>query len=376
MYFKDLIGQKALGADLRAMVQRNRMPHAMLILGSTGSGTLPLALAWIRYLICEQVSEQDACGKCAHCRKMDKLIHPDVHFSFPVVGTNTHSDHFIHQWRDAVLENPYLTLHQFLQLIGAENKQGNINKEACLSISRKLHLKSFESTKRVLLMWRPEFLGNEGNRLLKLIEEPPPNTFFVLVAENPQLILNTILSRCQLVKTTPLKEEEVQEALKKRYPELKGGATMARLANGDFTEALRLATGIENDFAALYLDWLRKAYKGNGQEMVSWVNQFARLGRENQKQFFLYGLHFIRELLAAKVLDDSHARLNEKELKAASSLKELLELEQLEAIMRLIDQSSFGIERNANPKILMLDASIQLHQIIRRRQPEPSLGDD
>ncbi|RMG84042.1 MAG: hypothetical protein D6714_08740, partial [Bacteroidetes bacterium] len=214
MLFNDVLGQQAAKDSLRQMAMSDRVAHALLFAGPGGSGSLSLALAFAQYLLCARPTPTDACGQCPHCLKAAKLIHPDIHFSFPTIGTNVKSDHFLPQWRQAMATNPYLSLNDWLQKIGAENKQGNINKEECLNIIRKMSLKTFESPRKVLIIWRPEFLGKEGNRLLKLIEEPPENTHFILVAEQPDQILNTILSRCQLFKIPALTDSDIVAGLR------------------------------------------------------------------------------------------------------------------------------------------------------------------
>jgi DNA polymerase-3 subunit delta' len=272
-------------------------------------------------------------------------------------------------------ENPYLEINDWLQRIGAENKQGNINKEECLNIIKKLSLKTFESPYKVLVMWLPEYLGKEGNRLLKLIEEPPENTVFILVAEQQELILNTILSRCQLVQVPPMDDASLIAGLVARGAASETNAqAIAQLVDGNFNEALALARQEESDHAGLLLDWLRKCYRGQGVDMVDWVENFAGLGRENQKHFLRYGLHFLRELTLMKVMRDQPAfqgkfRLPAKELETAQRLVGVVELDQLELLAQLLTDASYYVERNANPKILFLDVSIQMNQIFKRRQP-------
>ena len=223
------------------MVDGNRIPHALLFLGSAGCGKLALALAFAQYLVCRNKKDGEACGKCPHCIKAGKLVHPDIHFSFPTVGTNVKSDELLKEWRKALEENPYLDINQWMQQIGAENKQANINKEECLNIIRKLSLKTFEGNHKVMIIWLPEFLGKEGNRLLKIIEEPPENTNFILVAENSDLILNTILSRCQIVKINQLSDEEVVEGLKlKKEISEEKAQSLSHLVDGDLNEAMKL----------------------------------------------------------------------------------------------------------------------------------------
>jgi len=293
-------------------------------------------------------------------------VHPDLHFSFPTVGANVISDHHIADWRAALAENPYLDVNQWLQRIGAENKQGNINKEECVSIIKKLSLKAFEGRYKILVMWLPEYLGKEGNRLLKLIEEPPDDTLIILVAENQELILNTILSRCQLVKVNRLNDEEVEEGLVRLKKLAQDKArSIAHLAAGDFNEALNIAAQPLKDNSNLFLDWLRKCYQGNGVEMAAWTETFADLGRENQKQFLQYALHFMREYMLLKTTGNDQVRLLPEELKTAQNLSKIIGFGQIERITKLFNDCSFYIERNANQKLLFLDASIQLNKILR-----------
>jgi DNA polymerase-3 subunit delta' len=353
------------------MVDSDRLPHAILLLGPPGSAKLALALALAVYLLCERRPGEDACGECRACRKSARCIHPDLHFSFPTVGANVVSDAFLPQWRAALAENPYLDLNDWLRRIGAENRQGNINKEECLGIIRKLSLKTFESDHKVLLMWMPELLGKEGNRLLKIIEEPPPGTLFLLVAEDTEPILSTILSRCRLIKVPPFNDEELREGLARRFSDLDEARArqIAFIADGDFNEALLLALRAENENAGQLLDWLRKCYRGNGVDLVKWVDDIAGIGREAQKNFLHYGLHFLRELLTLRLRGEGEARLRPAEMKSAQDLANMLNLEQMEALARLFNDCAYHVERNANPKILFLDASLNIHYIFKNHIP-------
>lgn len=366
MLFKNVIGQQTAKAQLRRMAESGRIPHALMLLGMPGSGDLALALAFAQYVLCENRSNVDACSTCSSCLKAGRLIHPDLHFSFPTVGANVTSDTLLTDWRAALAENPYLDVNQWLQRIGAENKQGNINKEECVNIIRKLNLKTFEGRYKILILWLPEYLGKEGNRLLKLIEEPPENTLLILVAQNQELILNTILSRCQLVKVSRLSDEEVEEGLStlKEIP-LEQARPIAQLADGDFNEALKIAAQPSRDNSKVFLDWMRKCYLGNGVEMANWVENFTGLGRENQKQFLQYALHFMREYMILKTTGNLRVRLLEDELKTAQNLSKIIHFGQIERIVRLFGECAYFIERNANQKLLFLDASIQINKILR-----------
>lgn len=370
MIFNDIIGQHRTKKFLLQLAHSERVPHALLFLGPTGCGNLALALAFAQLLQCENPdAEHGACGECPACRKAAHFAHPDIHYSYPTVGTNAVSTDYVKQWRASLDTSPYLDANTWLQHIGAENKQGNINKEECNAILKKLSLKAFEGRYKILVMWLPEYLGKEGNRLLKLIEEPPEQTIFLLAAENQEQILNTILSRCQLVKTDSLNDEDIAEGLRqKRGLDSARASQIAFLADGDFNTALQIADNPENDDARLLLDWLRKCWRGNGVELVKWTEEFAKLGRENQKQFLFYGLHFLRELTTLVVAPDavgSSARLGPEELSTAQNMAKVLDFEKLNRLTALFNDNIYYVERNANPKILFLDTSIQMNRILK-----------
>jgi DNA polymerase-3 subunit delta' len=214
-------------------------------------------------------------------------------------------------------------------------------------------------------MWLPEYLGKEGNRLLKMIEEPPDQTLFILVAENQDLILNTILSRCQLVKTAPLSYDDLKNGLILRGVTAGEAEAIAPLADGDFNAAMTLARQAENDNAQAFLEWMRKCYAGNGVDLVTWTEKFAGIGREKQKLFLRYGLHFLRELMILTTTGNENLRLRGTELATALKMKAVLTFEKIEPMAHLFDECSYHVERNANPKVLFLDASIRMNKILR-----------
>ena len=366
----NVLGQHRAKSFLSQLQFSGRVPHALLFAGQTGWGTLALAVEFAQWLLCE--AGEDAkqhggpCGRCNACRKTAQFIHPDLHFSYPVIGANAVSSTFLNEWRSALAENPYLDANTWLQRLGADNKQGNITKDECNAILKKLGLKAFEGRYKILLMWLPEYLGKEGNRLLKLIEEPPEQTVFLLVTENAELILPTILSRCQLVKTDPLSDADITAGLQEnRQIDANRAQQIAFLSGGDFQQALQLADNPENDDAAFLLDWLRKCWRGNGIELVKWTENFAKLGRENQKQFLYYGLYFLRELLAMVVSKNPNARLRPEELQTAQNMAAVLNFEKIAQMVNIVNDNVYYIERNANPKILFLDTSIQFNRILK-----------
>src|ERR1700744_5430086 len=243
MQFKHIAGQAAVKQRLINSVNENRVSHAQLFLGPEGSGSLALAVAYAQYLCCEDKQPDDSCGECSSCRKYQKLMHPDLHFSYPFFAKHKEDNAltFIEQWRGAFLANPYLDFDAWRGYLDAENKQANINIAECHQIIKKLSFKPFESQYKVLILWLPEYLDKEGNALLKIIEEPQPNTLFLLVAQNQDLILNTILSRTQLVKIPALSYEEIKETLIAQHNQTEeAAAEIAYLANGNLSEALTM----------------------------------------------------------------------------------------------------------------------------------------
>ena len=366
MLFSEILGQSGVKQKLQESLSGDRIPHAQLFIGREGSGALSLALAFAQRMVCETPIQGDSCGKCRGCIKAAKHTHPDIHFTFPTVGTNAVSSDSLKTWREAIMANPYLNVFDWLSNLGAENKQGNITKAECVQILQKLNLKSFESPNKILLIWMPEYLKKEGNRLLKIIEEPPLNTYIIMVAENADEILGTILSRCQIVKVPPIKESVLKEALIERHSLNEDTAVnISRLANGNYNQAQKMMSDLQDNSAEVFLDWMRKSWKGNGVEIVDWVSNIAGIGRENQKFFLQYGLHFLRECLVLPWHSEDQVRLEKKEIDTAEKMRKVLDWKKIEAMSQLINDCTYQVERNANPRVLFMDASLQLNQIFK-----------
>ena len=367
MKFSEVVGQGLIKEKLLRTVRSGRIPHAQIFLGPKGCGKLALALATAQYLLCENPLESDSCGECSQCVKASKLIHPDLHFSYPVVGAKAVATTFINEWREAFLSNPYMEANDWFVTIGAENKQGNITKDECMEIIKKFSFKVFEGKYKILVLWLPEYLAKEGNRLLKLIEEPQPNTIFILVAENADLILNTITSRCQLVRIPSIDESDLINYLQEHEGLDKAQATsVCFLADGNYNSARNIIQDKKDDHPEFMIDWMRKCFGGSPADMISWVDQFARMGRENQKHFLDFGIQYLRELLILKVSPDLKIRLQGKALGSAKKLADLLDPESIEDLIETLNDCHYYIERNANPKVLMLDTSIKLKNIFRK----------
>lgn len=363
MQFKNIVGQTAIKQRLINTVLENRVSHAQLFLGPEGAGGLALAVAYAQFLSCEDKQADDSCGVCSSCRKYEKLMHPDLHFSYPFFAK--HKDDtaltFMEQWRDAFLTNPYLNLDIWRGYLDAENKQANINIAECHQIIKKLSFKPFESAYKILILWLPEYLDKEGNTLLKIIEEPQPNTLFLLVAQNQDQILNTILSRTQLVKIPGLSYEDVKNHLINEHHQTENAAAeISYLSNGNLTEALIMIQQENKSYHTLFVQWLRLCFGNKGIEIVAFVDQLAKMGRENQKNFLCYGISFIRECCLLMADAGSLVHLPAAELETAQKMTIIMTISMAQAISAALEKAHYHVERNANPKILFLDVSLQI----------------
>ena len=407
MRFQNVTGQEEIKKHLIDLVLHNRLSHALLFLGKEGSGALSLALAFAQYIVCTSVwhslkSETsnfdlfgsaepdlassnssftqekkesipgDACGHCPACIKAQKFIHPDIHFSFPVIPKKTGippiSDDYISEWREFISLYPYGNVYDWLQFLSAENKQGNITAKECNEINHKLSLKAFESNFKILIMWIPELLGTSGNKLLKLIEEPPPDTLFIFVAEDEQAILPTILSRTQLIKIPLLSNSEIEDALiTKANANPEKAAQIAVVTEGNYREALQLLQHNEEDWQGLARDWLNAILKNGPAAQIKWIDVISRLGREKQKQFLRYFIHLFEQAIRIKYINDVsiHLHIAENEEDFAMRLNKICSIEAQEAIINELDKATFYIERNAHAKMLFHALSIRLYHIIK-----------
>jgi DNA polymerase-3 subunit delta' len=372
MQFSQVIGQDQVRDSLTEMVRQNRLSHALLFLGHEGAGALPMALAFAQYVVCENRGA-DACGVCPSCQKAQRLIHPDIHFSYPVIpkkaGDKPVSSDYSVEWREFIAQYTYGNVYDWLQFIGAENKQGNITAQECNEINRKLSLKSFESGYKILVLWMPEYLGNEGNKLLKLIEEPPADTLFLLVAENESLILPTILSRTQLVKIPLPEAADISAALIER---LGLGAEQARqiavLSEGNYHEALQLLRHADDDWQGVLRDWLNAVLKNGPVAQVKWIEEISKSGRERQKQFLRYFNHVLEQAVRLRYLDGVQLPIPEGERDIAMRLNKIADIAQQRAIIEELDNAAYYIERNAHAKMLFHALTIKLYHILAEKK--------
>ena len=368
MLFKNVIGQQPVKRHLTEMVAQNRLSHALLFTGKEGAGALPLAIAFAQYVLCENKGD-DACGVCSACKKSGALMHPDIHFSYPVIsrkpGDKPVSTDFISEWREFISSYAYGNVYDWLQFVGAENKQGNITAHECNDIIRKLNLKSFESGYKILVLWMPEYLGTEGNKLLKLIEEPPANSLFILVAENENMVLPTIISRTQLVRVPPMGVDDIHKALVEKSKLSNDQARqIALVSSGNYRESLQLIQHAGEDWQSLLRDWLNAIMKSGPVAQVKWIEEISKQGREKQKQFLRYFNHLLEQAIKMQVMQGHDLPFPGNEKDFAVRLNKMAGIEQQQAIIEELDRAAYYIERNANAKMLFHALTIKLYHII------------
>lgn len=371
MLFREIIGQENIKRRLIQSVGKQRISHAQLFAGAEGSGNLALALAYARYVSCLNRQENDSCGQCISCKKYAKLVHPDLHVVFPVVRSSKYpkpvSDNFISQWREAVLKNPYLCLNDWVSSIGTGQLKGTIYVHESQEILRKLNLKTYESPYKIMLIWMPECMNIEAaNKLLKILEEPPPKTLFLLVAETPANIIKTILSRAQLIKIPHIDNDSLLSALKQQdyglpEDELIG---IARVANGNYLKAQEILESNEENhsYFELFVQWMRFCYGKKIHEIIAWVEQLAKQGREKQKQFLNYALRLLRESYVLNKSPDKQndlVYLTRDEMAFAKKFSPFITDANIHQLNSELNKAYFHIERNAADKIVLLDLSIK-----------------
>ncbi|GHT24372.1 DNA polymerase III subunit delta [Bacteroidia bacterium] len=345
MLFADIIGQDALKGKLIQTVRENRVSHARLFLGAENAGSLPLAIAYAQYINCTDRSDTDSCGKCPSCNKYNKLIHPDLHFVFPVVkgksGKAAISDMFIAEWRETLLSNPYVTYNQWLNTMDAENKQGGIFVDESKEILRKLSFKTYEADFKVMIIWMAEKMNLQtANKLLKILEEPPEKTLFLLIAESSDQILPTILSRTQLTRVPKIYKASLQSAEE---------------------ESLYF-----DQFATM----MRTCWKvwGNKQAMldlIEWSNEMATLNREKQKAYLMYSLRMVRENIMLNRQQPQLAFLTDGESKFSANFNPFIHPGNVAQLSENLNKAHYHIEANGNAKIIFLDMACKIVVLLR-----------
>ncbi len=375
MNFSQIPGQKAVIDRLRSSVAENRVSHALLFYGPEGSGKFAIALAFARYISCENRTAEDACGVCPSCVKYDKLIHPDLHFVFPVIkkksGTESVSDTFIAQWREMVLRSAWFSLSTWTEAMEVANEQALIPVAEAAEIIRKLSLKSFESDFKIMIIWLPEKMNAEtANKLLKMIEEPPARTLFILVSEEDDRLLPTITSRCQHIRIPAIPSEELSAHLVNTMGMDQARASeIAAIANGNMVRAMELAR--EDDNSTVHLDrftkLMRTAYIRDIHSLVTWSEETAALGRERQKSFLSYSLRMIREnfILNFNGKENMLVYLTRAENEFSEKFHPFINDKNINALNREFNLAYAHVESNGNTKMIFLDLALRTMRLIR-----------
>ncbi|RYD51518.1 MAG: DNA polymerase III subunit delta' [Sphingobacteriales bacterium] len=374
MQFQEIIGQQRAKEGILHAIQAGRFPHAMLLAERPGTGGLPMALAIAQYLFCEQPNPTDSCGQCTGCRKVTRMEHPDLHFSYPFIkpekvkSENLTADFFTAEFRKFVQASPYSAVYDWLQVLEAGNKQGNINVAECDNIIRKISFKPFEGGKKVLILWGADYLHQEGNRLLKMIEEPPADTHLIFVSSHPEGILATILSRVQTVRLPPLTVPELIAGLQQQglVEDTRSASLAAITAEGSFAEAIRLANGAEQDLFPDFRNWFNAIFTNKGLVLTAFAEQLSKKGREMIKDFLSYSNHLLQAALLHHYAPDAPVLLPAEEGDFIRRLAQhkSIDAERIAALSESIATASHRISGNASSKIVLHGLGIQLSRIV------------
>ena len=383
MRFTDILGLSHIKSHLTKSVENGRIPHAQLFVGPEGSGTLPMAIAYAQYILCNNSDGENNTGNESCNLKFNTFSHPDLHFAFPVTTTDSvkrHpvSSHFLKEWRQLLTEQPYGNLFDWYKLLGVDNKQGQIGVDEALGISKSLALKSYEGGYKIMLIWMAEKLNTQAaNKLLKLIEEPPNKTVFLLIAEEEEQIINTIRSRCQVLHFPPLAEDDIKNGLIKQYSIPENEAQkIAHQADGNYNKACDLIHQDSEDiqFETWFITWIRSAFKAKGNkasilDLMAWAEEIAKTGRETQKLFLHFCIDFFRQAL---LLNYGANQLVFMETKTKGfnlgKFAPYVHNNNILDISEALQDAIYHIERNGNSKIILTDLSIKLTRLLHAKQ--------
>ena len=374
MYFSDFPGQDSTKTQLLDLFKSERVPHALLLNGEEGCGHLQLALSFSSLLLCKSPTPLDACKNCSSCKMYEKYQHPDLHFSYPIHLSKTEHSETSDDQRSSFLEalEKYKCLGKktWYSKMGNENKQGVIGVKESQAILAKISLKSFFGSAKILLMWIPELMNIQAaNKLLKLIEEPPENTYFIFVSNNQSKILPTISSRLQTINVPRLKDENISDFLEKKFQiEPSTAKNIAKISKGNLNKAINthLDAGISEMNRSLFVNWMRLCYSRNIADTIDWVNEFSKIGREQIKDFIIYSLEMYRQCIMGNYNMEIEG-VSESEKNFLEKFKPFVNHQNISEINSIMNDAYYHMERNANPKILMLDVSIKLYKLLRTK---------
>lgn len=375
MFFKDIPGQINVKQRLLTMVNEGKIPHALLFLAPDGYGNLLTAVVFAKYLFCKNKLNNEPCNVCPSCLKINNLAHPDLHFVFPIVLSKDVriSETLMADFRHAFLNNPYLNQQDWLNEIGADNKQLVIAADESNNIIKQLSYTSFEGGYKVMIVWSPEKMNDSAaNKLLKILEEPPEKTIFILVCHQYDQLLTTIISRTQLVKFSVNNESEIIELLQVKGFNQQKSVYAAKLADGNINKALEVLNqeleSQEFNLLEHFQQFMRMALKFNPFKINQWIDITASLGREKQKQFFIYGLQLLRDCIVINFSSEQLAKCNAEELDFLKKFAPFVHLHNIENITEEFNKTIFHIERNANPKIVLMDFSLKMNELLNLKR--------
>ncbi len=377
MFFSQVIGQDELKRKLINSANSGRIPHAQLFFGPEGSGSLPLAIAYAQYVFCNNRTDTDSCGHCSHCMKIKKLSHPDLHFSFPVNTTervvkDPVSDNFINEWREFVISDPYFLANQWYEKIGIENKQGLINRKESEEIIKKLRFKSFESEYKFMIIWLPEKMNSySANVLLKLIEEPPEKTIFLLVSDQPEQLLTTVSSRTQPVKLAPIDDTSLSLELMDKFQIAKEDlSNIVRLAGGSYSKAQEIIQSSEenNFYLESFIQIMRLSYSRSFLEINTWVEEMSTKGREQLKSFLSYVMRLIRENFILNLKNPKLNYLTRNEEDFSKKFHSFINGKNVIRVYEELNKAFLDIERNAYAKIVLFDMVLHFMKLIPNKK--------
>ncbi|HBE42915.1 MAG TPA: DNA polymerase III subunit delta [Bacteroidales bacterium] len=377
MNFSQIPGQKEVIIRLIRSVQEERVSHAQIFTGPEGCGSLAIALAYAKYISCENRNETDSCGTCRSCVKYEKMIHPDLHFVFPVIkkdkkDTEPVSDSFIETWREYVGKSPYITLNGWLNSIGVGNAQGLIFSSEAAEIIKKLNLKTFESDFKIMIIWLPEKMHpSAANKLLKLIEEPHERTIFLLVSEEPDKVIPTILSRCQMIRLPGFSNNEITDFLVKTFSTDKQKASeTAGVANGNIIKAIELLENEDSSFQNLdrFKNLMRFAWKRDIISLINWSEDISTTGREAQKDFLTYSLRILREnlMLTLDQQKNNLVYLAGEEAVFSRNFHPFIHQNNICYLTDEFNRAFSHVESNGNSRIIFLDFALRITRLIDR----------
>lgn len=382
MLFHEILGQQHLKSHLTKSADSGRIPHAQLFVGPEGSGTLAMAIAYARYILCSNTSGENSGGNEACNLKFEHFSHPDLHFVYPVatnsdVKSHPISDNFLPQWREFVSKNIYGSLFEWLKCIGIENKQGQIGVDEAQEIVKKLSLKAYEGGYKVMIIWMADKMNiATSNKLLKLLEEPPQKTVFLLITENQDDIMQTILSRCQVLDFKGLPENVIAETLISRETiDEKLAMKLAHQAQGNYNRALQLLHKDESEFPfeEWFVQWVRAAFRAKGNaaailDLTSWSEEIAGIGREAQKQFLHFCVEMFRQALLLNYQSPSLVYIEPTVEKfKLENFAPFVNGNNINEIFQELSDAIYHIERNGNAKIILTDLSIKLTRLIHKK---------